>query len=58
MITIIDNLVTNKSLDNRLREVELRLVSRFLALENKRVKWGIGLALGQIAVIAALVKLL
>jgi hypothetical protein len=29
-----------------------------LELENKLVKWGIGLALGQIAVIAALVKML
>lgn len=41
-----------------LREMELRLDSRFLELENKLVKWGIGLALGQVAVIAALVKLL
>ncbi|MFI3119920.1 MAG: DUF1640 domain-containing protein [Methylococcaceae bacterium] len=54
----LDHLVTNQSLDNRLREMELRLDSRFLELENKLVKWGIGLALGQIAVIAALVKLL
>ncbi|MDP2902077.1 MAG: DUF1640 domain-containing protein [Methylovulum sp.] len=54
----LDNLVTNKSLDNRLREVELRMDTRFLELENKLVKWGIGLALGQVAVIAALVKLL
>ncbi len=45
-------------MDNRVREMELRIDSRFLELENKRVKWGIGLALGQIAVIAALVKLL
>ncbi len=29
-----------------------------LELENRLVKWGIGLALGQVAVIAALVKLL
>ncbi|MDP2098148.1 MAG: DUF1640 domain-containing protein [Methylobacter sp.] len=41
-----------------LRELELRLDSRFLELENKLVKWGIGLALGQVAVIAALVKIL
>ena len=54
----LDHLVTNHSMDNRLREMELRLGSRFLELENKLVKWGIGLALGQIAVIAALVKLL
>ncbi len=54
----LDHFVTNQSLDNRLREMELRLDSRFLELENKLVKWGIGLALGQIAVIAALVKLL
>lgn len=54
----LDNLTTNQSMDNRLREMELRLDSRFLELENKLVKWGIGLALGQIAVIAALVKLL
>ena len=54
----LDHLVTNQSLDNRLREMELRLDSRFLELENKLVKWGIGLALGQIAVIAALIKLL
>jgi len=54
----LDNLTTNQSMDNWLREMELRLNSRFLELENKLVKWGIGLALGQIAVIAALVKLL
>ncbi len=54
----LDNLVTNNSLDNRLRELELRMDSRFLDLENRLVKWAIGLALGQIAVIAALVKLL
>jgi hypothetical protein len=54
----LDNLTTNQSMDSRLREMELRLDSRFLELENKLVKWGIGLALGQIAVIAALVKLL
>jgi len=41
-----------------LREMELRLDSRFLELENKLVKWGIGLALGQVAVVAVLVKLL
>jgi hypothetical protein len=32
--------------------------ARLLELENRLVKWGIGLALGQIALIAALVKLL
>jgi hypothetical protein len=41
-----------------LRELELHLDSRFLEMENRLVKWGIGLALGQIAVIAALVKIL
>ena len=54
----LDNLAANHSIDIRLREMELLLDSRFLELENKLVKWGIGLALGQIAVIAALVKLL
>ena len=54
----LDNLVTNNSLDSRLRELELRMDSRFLDLENRLVKWAIGLTLGQIAVIAALVKLL
>lgn len=34
------------------------LDARLLELENRMVKWGIGLALGQVAVIAALVKLL
>jgi len=34
------------------------LDARLFELENRLVKWGIGLALGQIAVIAALVKLL
>ncbi len=34
------------------------LDSRLFGLENRMVKWGIGLALGQVAVIAALVKLL
>ena len=54
----LDHLVTNQSLDNRLRELELRMGTQFLELENKLVKWAIGLALGQIAIIAALVKLL
>jgi hypothetical protein len=34
------------------------LDSRLFELENRLVKWGIGLALGQFAMIAALVKLL
>jgi hypothetical protein len=34
------------------------LDSRLFELENRMVKWDIGLALGQVAVIAALVKLL
>ena len=54
----LDHLVTNQSLDNRLRELELRMGTQFLELENKLVKWAIGLSLGQIAIIAALVKLL
>lgn len=54
----LDNLATNQSMDLRLRELELRMDTRFLELENKLVKWGIGLALGQVTVIAALVKLL
>jgi len=29
-----------------------------LEMENRLIKWGIGLALGQIAIISALVKLL
>jgi len=32
--------------------------SDLFKMENRLIKWGIGLALGQIAVIAALVKLL
>ena len=31
---------------------------RLLELENRLIKWGIGLALGQVALIAALIKLL
>ncbi|MEY4210389.1 MAG: hypothetical protein RLZ92_769 [Pseudomonadota bacterium] len=54
----LDSIVTNNSLDNRLRELELRMDSRFLELENRLVKWAIGLSLGQIAIISALVKLL
>lgn len=34
------------------------LDARLLDLENRLVKWGIGLALGQAALIAALIKLL
>ncbi|CAK0762772.1 conserved hypothetical protein [Gammaproteobacteria bacterium] len=34
------------------------LDARLLELENRLVKWGIGLALGQVALISALVKLL
>jgi hypothetical protein len=32
--------------------------SDLLEMENRLIKWGLGLALGQIAIIAALVKLL
>jgi hypothetical protein len=49
---------SNTSLDNRLRELELLMNSRFLELENRLVKWAIGLSLVQIAIISALVKLL
>ncbi|MBI5330726.1 MAG: DUF1640 domain-containing protein [Betaproteobacteria bacterium] len=34
------------------------LSAELLQMENRLIKWGIGLALGQTAVIAALVKLL
>jgi hypothetical protein len=34
------------------------LDARLLELENRLVKWGIGLALGQVALIAAMIKLL
>lgn len=34
------------------------LDARLFELENRLVKWGIGLALGQFAMIAALIKLL
>ena len=32
--------------------------SDLLEMENRLIKWGIGLALGQVAIIAALVKML
>ena len=40
--------------------MDTQLVSRsdLMEMENRLIKWSIGLALGQIAVIAALVKLL
>ena len=41
-----------------IKETELRLDAKLLEMENRLVKWGIGLALGQFALIAALVKLL
>ena len=53
-----NDLMTKQSLDNRLRELELRMGTQFVELENRLVKWAIGLAIGQIAIIAALVKLL
>ena len=37
---------------------QLATKSDLLEMENRLIKWGIGLALGQIAIIAALVKLL
>jgi hypothetical protein len=40
--------------------MDSRLVSKsgWMAMENRLIKWSVGLALGQVAVIAALVKLL
>ena len=40
--------------------MDTQLVSRsdLMEMENRLIKWSIGLALGQVAVIAALVKLL
>ena len=37
---------------------QLATKNDLLEMENRLIKWGIGLALGQIAIIAALVKLL
>ena len=39
-------------------ETTLSTKADLLEMENRLIKWGIGLALGQTAVIAALVKLL
>jgi hypothetical protein len=40
--------------------MDSQLVSKsgWVAMENRLIKWSVGLALGQVAVIAALVKLL
>ena len=42
------------------RAMETQLVSRsdLMGMEDRLIKWSVGLALGQVAVIAALVKLL
>ena len=37
---------------------QLATKADLMEMENRLIKWGIGLALGQIAIIAALVKLL
>ncbi|MEW6594518.1 MAG: DUF1640 domain-containing protein [Thermodesulfobacteriota bacterium] len=37
---------------------QLAAKADLMEMENRLIKWGIGLALGQVAVIAALVKLL
>jgi hypothetical protein len=37
---------------------QLATKSDLLEMENRLIKWGLGLALGQVAIIAALVKLL
>lgn len=39
-------------------EIKASIKTELLELENRLIKWGVGLALGQTAVIAALVKLL
>ncbi|WP_394807560.1 hypothetical protein [Nitrosomonas sp.] len=43
-----------------LKAMETQLVSRsdLMGMEDRLIKWSVGLALGQVAVIAALVKLL
>lgn len=37
---------------------QLATKTDLMEMENRLIKWGIGLALGQVAIIAALVKLL
>lgn len=61
----LDNLVTNQSLDNRIREMELRIDARFAQVDSRFIqmeqrliiKLGTLMALS-IGVVAALIKLL
>lgn len=53
-----DTLVSNSTLDNRLKETELRLDVKINEIKYDLVKWIAGMLLAQAGLVAALVKLL
>jgi len=53
-----DNLVSNATLDHRLKETELRLEDKINHIKFDLVKWIAGMLLAQAGLVAALVKLL
>ncbi|KJV06319.1 hypothetical protein [Methylocucumis oryzae] len=53
-----DNLVSNATLDHRLKETELRLEASINDIKFDLVKWIAGMLLAQAGLVAALVKLL
>jgi hypothetical protein len=53
-----NTLVSNETLDSRLKETELRLEAKINEVKFDMVKWIAGMLLAQAGLVAALVKLL
>jgi hypothetical protein len=53
-----DTLVSNSTLDHRLKETELRLEAKISDIKYDLIKWIAGMLLAQAGLVAALVKLL
>ena len=51
------SLVLHKEAFSEAMDSQIATKSDLLEMENRLIKWGLGLALGQIAIIAALVKI-
>jgi hypothetical protein len=53
-----DTLVSNSTIDRRLKETELRLEAKISDIKYDLIKWIAGMLLAQAGLVAALVKLL
>ena len=53
-----DTLVSNSTINRRLKETELRLEAKISDIKYDLIKWIAGMLLAQVGLVAALVKLL